>query len=76
MLVTDLNSMEDIVASRNDLFWEGWNVIKYTNDKNAMFHKDGVFRNGSWMKKRVFPITENGWSVPNNFGRGHGQVEK
>lgn len=76
MLVTSLETMEKIVNTRNDLSWDGWNVVKHSKDNNAMFHKDGVFRNGSWMKKRVFPITEDGWNIPNNIGRGHGQVEK
>lgn len=75
MLVTSLEAMESIVDSRNDLAWNGWDVVRYTRSNNAMYSKDGEFRNGRWMKKKVFPITEKGWSIPNNLGRADAQVE-
>jgi hypothetical protein len=67
--------MEAIVLSRGDLQWDGFNVVKYTNSDNAMYGVDGVFRDGKWMKKKVFPLTEEGWNLPNYFGRAHAQVE-
>lgn len=76
MLVDSLETMENIVDSRNDLFWNGWDVVRYTPNNNAMYTKDAEFRNGQWMKKKVFPITENGWSIPNNLGRIDAQVER
>lgn len=75
MLVTSLQEMEHIVFSRQDLEWDGWDVIKYTNSNNAMFDVDGVFKNGKWMKKKVFPLTEEGWYLPNTIGRDYAQVE-
>lgn len=75
MLVTSLEEMEDIVRSRGDLSWDGYDVVKYTNSSNAMYGVDGVFRNGKWMKKKVFPLTEQGWHLPNTIGRNHAQVE-
>lgn len=75
MLVTSLEEMEAIVLSRGDLQWDGFNVVKYTNSDNAMYGVDGVFLNGKWMKKKVFPLTEEGWNLPNYFGREHVQVE-
>lgn len=74
-MVTDLNQMEAIVASRNDLAWEGWDVVKYTHSNSAMYSVNAAFRNGKWMKKKVFPLTEKGWDLPNNIGRDHAQVE-
>jgi len=76
MLVTDLNAMEDIVSSRKDLEWNGWDVVKYSNHSNAMFHKNGAYKNGKWVKKNIFPLTENGWHIPNNIGRANEQLEK
>lgn len=67
MIIKDLNHMENIVSSRPDLEWEGWNVIKYTKNAASYMSVDGVFRQGNWYKKTVYEITENGWSVPNNF---------
>ena len=63
MLVTSLEEMESIVRSRGDLEWDGYDVIKYTNSDNAMYGVDGVLKNGKWMKKKVFPLTENGLSL-------------
>lgn len=75
MLVTDLDEMERIVASRADLEWDGWNVVKYTNSSNAIYSKDGAYRRGKWMTKKVFPITQDGWYLPNTIGRVDAQVE-
>ena len=75
MLVTSLEEMEQIVRSRGDLHWDGYDIVKYTNSDSAMFGSDGVFRNGKWMKKKVFPLTEQGWNLPNYFGRDYAQVE-
>lgn len=75
MLVVTLEEMEEIVNSRTDLAWEGWNVVKYTKASNAMYSPDGCLRNGVWMKKKVFPLTEDGWYLPNTIGRVHAAVE-
>lgn len=75
MLVTTLEEMEQIVKSREDLVWDGWNVVKYTNSSSAMFSVDAEFRHGKWMKKKVFPLTEDGWHLPNFIGRVDAQVE-
>lgn len=75
MLVTSLEDMEHIVSDRADLSWDGYNVVKYTNSDNAMYGVDGVFRNGKWMKKKIFPLTEDGWHLPNYIGRDYAQVE-
>jgi len=75
MLVTKLEDMEQIIRSRDDLEWDGYNVVKYTNSNNAMHSVDGAFRRGQWMKKKVFPLTEDGWYLPNTIGRADAQVE-
>ena len=68
MLVNNLQYMEGIVEKRNDLDWIGWDVVKYSKSSEAMFSSDGVFRNGQWYKRKIFPLTENGWNVPNSIG--------
>lgn len=75
MLITNLEDMEKIVASRGDLFWDGWDIVKYTNSSNALYTKDAEFRDGKWLKKTVFPLTEEGWHLPNTIGRDYAQVE-
>lgn len=76
MLISDLNKMESIVDSSSDLQWEGWNVVKYTPSHNAMFSQDGAYLNGVWHKKKTFPITEQGWNIPNSIGKKNAQLER
>ena len=75
MLVTDLQVMEKIVDSRKDLSWIGWDVVKYTKSNNAMFSPEGVYKDGQWFKKVVFPITENGWNIPSSIGQLNEKLE-
>ena len=75
MLVKTEQEMQSIIDSREDLEWEGWNVVKYTKSNNAMYSSDGVYIRGVWMKKKIFPITEDGWYLPNIIGRVDAQVE-
>jgi hypothetical protein len=67
MLVANLEQMENIVDSRKDLEWDGWDVVKYKSSPASQFNKSGAFRNGRWYAKSIFPITESGWSIPNNL---------
>jgi hypothetical protein len=60
--------MEIIVDSRSDLEWDGWDVVRYKKNDNAQFDSNGVFKNGSWYNKIVFPLKDNGWSIPNKLG--------
>jgi hypothetical protein len=60
--------MEQIVDYRPDLEWDGWDVVYYKKKDSAQFDKNGAFRNGSWYKKIVYPVTENGWNIPNYMG--------
>lgn len=75
MLVNNLDEMEAIISRRNDLEWDGWSVIKYTRSNTAIYSTEGCLKNGLWMKKNVFPLTEDGWYLPNTIGRVHAQVE-
>lgn len=75
MLVTTEQEMQKIIDSRGDLEWDGWNVVKYTKSNNAMHSPDGVYVNGVWMKRKVYPITSDGWYLPNTIGRIDARVE-
>ena len=68
MFITSLSEMEIIVDSRSDLQWEGWDVVRYKKNNDAQFSRNGVFRNGQWYNKIIFPITEHGWSIPDRIG--------
>jgi hypothetical protein len=76
MLVSNIEEMERIVSSREDLEWDGWNVIKYTRSHNAMFSTYGILKNGVWCTKKIFPVTENGWVLPNTMRESYEKLEK
>ena len=69
MFITSLSQMEEFVNSRSDLEWDGWDVVRYKKNNNAQFHKNGIYRNGSWYDRTVFPLNNNGWSLPNMMGK-------
>jgi len=68
MLINNLDHMESIVSQTKELCWDGWDVVKYTKSSSGMFSVDGAFRNGEWYKKKIFPLTETGWEIPNSMG--------
>lgn len=76
MLVNNLNQMEKIVDSSSQLEWDGWDVVTYTASNSAMLAKDGVYRDGKWYKKKVFPLTENGWNLPDSIGNTDARMER
>ena len=68
MFITSLSEMERIVSYRSDLEWDGWDVVRYKNNSNAQYEKSGIFKNGKWYTKTVFPLSQNGWSIPDKLG--------
>lgn len=76
MFITDLNKMEKIVSTSSDLAWDGWDVVKYTPSHSGMFSPDGVYKDGKWYKKKTFPITQDGWDIPNSIGKRDAKMER
>jgi hypothetical protein len=76
MFITNLNKMDKIVSGSKDLEWDGWDVARYTPSHTAMFSTDGVYKNGKWFKKKVFPVTENGWDIPESIGQKNAKMER
>ncbi len=74
MYITDLEQMEEIVESRDDLIWDGWNVVKLSKKPSAIYSKSGLFRNGEWFEGKVFTPTEKGYDIPAYLGRLNAQV--
>lgn len=68
--------MEEIVKYSPELSWEGWDVVRHTKSNGAAYSADGAFVNGHWHKKKVFPITEQGWHVPESIGNRYARMER
>jgi hypothetical protein len=60
--------MEQIVAYRSDLEWDGWDVVHYKKNNSAQFKPNGAFKNGTWHTKTVYNLNEDGWVIPNYMG--------
>jgi hypothetical protein len=76
MIIDNLETMENIVENSPELHWEGWDVVKYTETYKGMFSANGAYKDGKWYKKRVFPITENGWEIPGSIGQKNAVMER
>jgi hypothetical protein len=68
MLISKLEYAESIVKKFNDLRWDGWNIISRQQTPNGFSSKHGSFINGKWGIDKVYPLTEKGWYLPNNYG--------
>ena len=68
MLIKKLEEAEQIVKSNKDLRWSGWDIISREITLNGFSHKSGSFLNNRWGIDRRYPITENGWYLPNSLG--------
>ncbi len=63
-VIRDLDVMEDIVAQRNDLEWDGWDVVHINPRASSFMKPKAVFRNGEWHVATRYPVNEDGWTVP------------
>lgn len=66
-MITSLDKMESIVSNNNSLSWDGWDVVELKRSPSAWMKASGVFVNDAWYIKNVFPITQDGWSIPNKY---------
>lgn len=67
MVITSLDQMESIVKNNSSLSWFGWDVVELKRSPRAWMDPRGAFVKGSWYVKTVFPITQDGWSIPPQY---------
>ena len=67
MIVKNLDHMEKIVARNNNLSWVGWDVVDRKRSEGARTAVNGVRVNGVWYLQRIYPVTRNGWDIPNKY---------
>lgn len=63
----DYDQAHNIVDSNNNLFWDGWTIVEWKPYKDAVYKKNGLFRNGKWGVSKTFTPGENGWKVPAKY---------
>lgn len=66
MLICDIKELERIVEAHPDLHWDGWNVIRVTQQDDAQYSNKGIFNRGTgkWYVKEVYPLDGIGWDIP------------
>jgi hypothetical protein len=69
MNIKSLEQMEEIVKKQKNLSWEGWDVIQTSPNPVAWRYPNGRFIKGKWYVQKRFPVTANGWELPNNVAR-------
>jgi hypothetical protein len=49
---------------RFGFFWDGWDIVKWTENENGFTQKNGMFRNGKWGHSIKIRMQNNGtWAV-------------
>lgn len=67
MIIKNLETMEKIVAKNKNLTWIGWDVVDRKRSEAGRTSTDGVRVNDQWYLQRIYPITRNGWDIPNKY---------
>lgn len=67
MIIKNLETMEKIVAKNNNLTWIGWDVVDRKRSEAGRTSTDGVRVGDQWYLQRIYPITRNGWDIPNKY---------
>ena len=69
MIVKNLDQMEKIVSQNNNLSWVGWDVVDRKRSDSARTSTSGVRVGGVWYLQRIYPVTRQGWDIPNKYKR-------
>lgn len=67
MIINNLERMEKIVARNNNLSWVSWDVADRKRSESGRTAVNGVRVNGVWYLQRIYPVTRNGWDIPNKY---------
>ena len=67
MIISDLETMEKIVARNYNLRWDGWDVIRTRKMPTAYMHKNAMRIKGKWYRTERFKLDRKGWPVPDDF---------
>lgn len=67
MIITSLEKMEKIVSKNSNLSWVGWDVVDRKKSESGRTSTSGVRVNGQWYLQRTYPISRNGWDIPNRY---------
>lgn len=67
MIITNLDKMEKIVKKNKNLSWVGWDVVDRKKSDAGRTAINGVRVDGEWYLQRFYPVTRNGWNIPDKY---------
>lgn len=67
MIIKDLNQMEKIVSKNKNLNWVGWDIADRRRTEAGRTAINGVRVDGQWYVQTIYPLTNNGWDLPNKY---------
>lgn len=68
MLISSLETMEQIVEKHSVLSWDGWTVLEDRKNLNGATSIDGAYVDGKWIVRKRYEPTQKGWDIPSKFG--------
>lgn len=58
------HKVDRLKAEGMDIEWNGWEINTYKPFDGAFMRSNGVFRNGQWCLKKVYPVGPDGkWQL-------------
>lgn len=68
MKISDMDQMEEIISSRKNLSWDGWDVVYLAQDDYGEYLPDGFFdrETKKWYRKSVYKYEADGWNIPDS----------
>ena len=49
-------------------YWNGWDIVKFTENPNGFSQKNGMYRNDRWGFRVIIPCSDNGtWKVLSKY---------
>jgi hypothetical protein len=67
MIINDLDTLENLVASNRSLVWVGWDVAERKKTDMGRTAVNGVRVKDQWYTQKVFKLDRNGWDIPNRY---------
>lgn len=67
MIINSLEKMEKIVSKNSNLSWTGWDVVDRKKSESGRTSTSGIRVDGQWYLQRVYPVSRNGWDIPNRY---------
>lgn len=68
LTIAGLKKAEQFISKQqalgNDCYWNGWDMVFFRTAPQAVYSKQGAFRNGEWGFNNISPVENDGtWRI-------------